>query len=384
MKQSAETESGRKFQYENGTRPNPGQGLRIGNDYIEGCYHCRLLVRLFGCIGATPYDKAHMMKAIDWLQMGPSAWLCPRCKDDPMARASAPQRSGRAPLVQGFLPVDGNGHFAGFPPGFAGKPQNDQQQPQQGYPQPAPGAPAGFPAAPQPQQFAPQAPQQQFAPPQQPQQLQPGAPPAGYPQPQGAPQQPQPPQQFQQPGAPPPQGYPQQQPVAHPPPQQQYAPAPQPRSTHRRRSSHSTRPRRCRRPTRRSSSRATRRRRRRWRTRRRPSSRPTHERRTRHRRAARGATGARTLATPRDSRLHRPRATSTWWPTPSKVRSPIWRGHAPSHPAIRTRPSRRAPGGWLHPSGGSRSVVAVIRAPAGVNHGCAPSARRFCRRPQEV
>lgn len=222
MKQSAETEAGRKFQYENGTRPNPGQGLRINNDYIEGCYHCRILVRLFGCIGASPYDKGQMMRAIDWLQMGPGAWLCPRCKDDPMARASAPQRSGRAPLAQGFLPVDGNGNFAGFPPGFGGKAQNDQQ----------PGVPQQVPGAPQPQQFAP--------PQQQPQQLQPGAPPAGYPQPQGAPQQP--PQQFQQPGAPPPggyapppQGYPQQpQQPGYPqqqpgyPPQQQFAPAPQP------------------------------------------------------------------------------------------------------------------------------------------------------------
>ena len=242
MKQSAETEAGRKFQFENGTRPNPGQGLRIGNDYIEGCYHCRILVRLFGCIGASPFDKAQMMKAIDWLQMGPGSWLCPRCKDDPMARASAPQRSGRAPLVQGFLPVDGNGNFAGFPAGFGGKAQNDPQQPQQ------PGAPAGFPAAPQPQQFAPQQPPQQFAPPQQPpqqfappqqpppqqfappQQPPPGAPAQGYPPPQ------QPPAQFQQPGAPatgyapqpqgyppPQQAYPQQQPQ-YAPPQQQYAP----------------------------------------------------------------------------------------------------------------------------------------------------------------
>jgi len=211
MKTTATTASGRNFSYEHNTRPNPGKGLIIGADYIEGCFYCRVLIRIFGGLNASPMERAEFMKAVEWWKRpGSHAWLCNRCKDNPEARDAVPQpRSNRAAMSQGFGFVDGNGTFTGMPMGMF----QPQPQPQ------AQAAPAQMPAQGQPQQLqAPpqqQPPQLQAAPQQQPHQphnghAQPQVAASVYPLP--APQR-----------APQPQAAPQQQYVQQVTPQQTYA-----------------------------------------------------------------------------------------------------------------------------------------------------------------
>jgi len=223
MKTTATTASGRNFSYEHNTRPNPGKGLVIGADYIEGCFYCRVLIRVFGGLNASPYERAEFMKAVEWMKMpGTHAWLCNRCKDNPEARDATPKpRSNRAAMAQGFGFVDPNGNFMGMPMAMF-------QQP--GAPAPAPGQ---MPPQGQPQQLQAPQQQQQPAPPQlqAPQQAPQPQPQNGYPQqpqavapvyPLPAPQRgPQPvpqPQALQQPYEAPPQ-----QQMQGAPPQQPYA-----------------------------------------------------------------------------------------------------------------------------------------------------------------
>jgi len=214
MKTSCETPSGKKFTYDFGVRGAPGQGLRIGNDFCLSCPWCQRIIRVHGANNDPPALRVEKMKAIGWVQVNRSQWLCHFCKDDPDAfmnsggqmpqqsRPSLAQMAGVAPQ-QAFPPQQG---FPGFPPGFP--------MPQMPYAQPQQGLPPGFPQQPPPSLPA-YAQQQQQPPPQQPY-------PAGYPQ-QPPPQQQQ--QPYPQPGyAEPPPGYaPQQQP---PPggPQPGYAP----------------------------------------------------------------------------------------------------------------------------------------------------------------
>jgi hypothetical protein len=150
MRQSAKTETGQNFQYEMHTRPKPGQGLVIGPDYVDGCYYCRVLVRFFGALNSSRAQRAQMMRAVGWLQTSPQSWLCPTCKDDPMARQSAPRnRSGRASFAQGFGFMDASGNLMGFP--MAAEAFQQQQMPPQMMPAPGPmpqQLPAAQPAAP--------------------------------------------------------------------------------------------------------------------------------------------------------------------------------------------------------------------------------------------
>jgi hypothetical protein len=230
MRHQGTTENGRNFTYDMGVRGAPGQGLRIGNDYCLACPFCRKIVRIYGANNESAKIRAELLRAINWVQMTKSIWLCDECEKDPFARQSVadgsvlPQASRPSLGAMAGLPAPGPGMPPGFglPPGFQqamGAPVFQQGAPPAGYvpPQPPPGylpaqqqPPPQFVAAPQapapaapPVYPAPPPQYQQQPPPQQQPQYPPPAPQQQYQAPpQAAPQQPQAPA-YQPPPAPP-------------------------------------------------------------------------------------------------------------------------------------------------------------------------------------
>ena len=167
------TSPSRTYKYDVIQRGGPGHALVIGNDYCPACPHCRKMLRVYGADDESAKVRSGILRAVGWMQVTKSIWLCDECKDNPYAVQTVSDasflREARPSLAQmygigaawipaarvsaaGIPPAGVRAATTGLPAGSARlgpPPQMPQQQPppQMTAAAPPPSSPAAAPGA---------------------------------------------------------------------------------------------------------------------------------------------------------------------------------------------------------------------------------------------
>ena len=172
------TSPSRTYKYDVIQRGGPGHALVIGNDYCPACPHCRKMLRVYGANNESAKVRSEILRAVGWMQVTKSIWLCDECKDDPYAVQTVSDASFLREARPSLAQMYGMGPPGYPPPGYPppGYPQPGYAPPPPGYPQVQPGygPPPQMPQQQPPPQMPAAAPP---PPPQQPPQARPQQPP---------------------------------------------------------------------------------------------------------------------------------------------------------------------------------------------------------------